>query len=82
MPNELVKKTDLKRKKGKLYFIDLDGDVCEGAMGAIVGYDKNGKTIYATPDKVLKLGLIREKGFLYYVGKDGNIYRSKIQGND
>ena len=51
-------------------------------MGAIVGYDKNGKTIYATPDKVLKLGLIREKGFLYYVGKDGNIYRSKIQGND
>jgi len=62
--------------------IDLDGDVCEGAMGAIVGYDKNGKTIYATPDKVLKLGLNREKGFLYYVGKDGNIYRSKIQGND
>jgi hypothetical protein len=77
MNNELVQKTNLKRKKGKLYFIDLDGDICEGAMGAIIGRDKNGKAIYATPDKVLKLGLIREKGFLYYVGKDSNIYRSK-----
>ncbi len=77
MINELVQKTDLKRKKGKLYFIDLDGDICEGAMGAIIGRDKNGKAIYATPEKVLKLGLIREKGFLYYVGKDSNIYRSK-----
>ena len=28
--NELVQKTDLKRKKGKLYYIDLDGDICEG----------------------------------------------------
>ena len=77
MSSELVQKTDLKRRKGKLYFIDLDGDICEGAMGAIIGRDKNGKAIYATPEKVLKLGLIREKGFLYYVGKDSNIYRSK-----
>ena len=77
MSSELVQKTDLKRKKGKLYFIDLDGDICEGAMGAIIGRDKNGKAIYETPEKVLKLGLIREKGFLYYVGKDSNIYRSK-----
>jgi len=77
MSSELVQKTDLKRKKGKLYFIDLDGDICEGAMGAIIGKDKNGKAIYATPEKVLKLGLIREEGFLYIVGKDGNIYRSK-----
>ena len=77
MSSELVQKTDLKRKKGKLYYIDLDGDICEGAMGAIIGKDKNGKAIYATPEKVLKLGLIREEGFLYIVGKDGNIYRSK-----
>ena len=77
MLNELVQKINLKRKKGKLYFIDLDGDICEGSMGAIIGRDKNGKAVYATPEKVLKLGLIREKGFLYYVGKDGNIYRSE-----
>ena len=80
MTNELVQKTDLKRKKGKLYYIDLDGDICESVMGAIIGRDKSGKPIYATPDKVLKLGLIREKGFLYYVGKDGNIYRSEHTG--
>jgi len=77
MSSELVQKTDLKRKKGKLYYIDLDGDICESVMGAIIGRDKSGKPIYATPNKVLKLGLIREKGFLYYVGKDSNIYRSK-----
>ena len=77
MNNELVQKTDLKRKKGKLYYIDLDGDICESVMGAIIGRDKNGKAVYATPDKVLKLGLIREEGFLYTVGKDGNIYRSE-----
>ena len=80
MSSELVQKTDLKRKKGKLYFIDLDGDICEGAMGAIIGKAKNGKAIYATPEKVLKLGLIREEGFLYIVGKDGNIYRSEHTG--
>ena len=77
MLNELVQKTDLKRKKGRLYFIDLDGDICESVMGAIIGRDKSGKPIYTTPDKVLKLGLIREEGFLYIVGEDGNIYRSK-----
>ena len=77
MINELVQKTDLKRKKGRLYFIDLDGDICESVMGAIIGRDKSGKPIYATPDKVLKHGLIREEGFLYIVGEDGNIYRSQ-----
>jgi hypothetical protein len=77
MFSELVQKTDLKRKKGKLYYIDLDGDICESVMGAIIGRDKSGKPIYATPDKVLKLAIIREEGFLYIVGEDGNIYRSK-----
>ena len=77
MSSELVQKTDLKRKKGRLYFIDLYGDICESVMGAIIGRDKSGKPIYTTPDKVLKLGLIREEGFLYIVGEDGNIYRSK-----
>ena len=77
MSSELVQKTDLKRKKGKLYYNDLDGDICESVMGTIIGRYKNGKALYATPNKVLRLGLIREKGFLYYVGEDSNIYRSK-----
>lgn len=29
MSDEFVQKTDLKRIKGKLYYIDLDGDICE-----------------------------------------------------
>jgi len=36
MPAELVYKTELKKKKGKLYFIDQDGDICEGPMCGII----------------------------------------------
>ena len=74
MSSELVKKTDLKRKKGKLYYIDLDGDICEGVMCGIISHSP---PKYQGGIKVLKLGLKREKGFLYTVGKDGNIYRSE-----
>jgi hypothetical protein len=35
MPAEFVYKTELKKKKGKLYFIDKDGDICEGPMCGI-----------------------------------------------
>jgi len=74
MSSELVQKTDLKRKKGKLYYIDLDGDICEGVMCGIISHNP---PKYQGGTKVLKLGLQREKGFLYTVGKDGNIYRSE-----
>ena len=36
MPAELVYKTGIKKKKGKLYFIDQDGDICEGPMCGII----------------------------------------------
>jgi hypothetical protein len=39
MSSELVQKTDLKRKKGKLYYIDLDGDICEGVMCGIISHN-------------------------------------------
>ena len=74
MSDEFVQKTDLKRKKGKLYYIDLDGDICEGVMCGITHHNP---PKYQGGTKVLKLGLQREKGFLYTVGKDGNIYRSE-----
>ena len=74
MSSELVQKTDLKRKKGKLYYIDLDGDICEGVMCGIISHNP---LKYQGGTKVLKLGLQREEGFLYTVGKDGNIYRSE-----
>ena len=77
MSGEFVQKTDLKRKKGKLYYIDLDGDICEGVMCGITHHNP---PKYQGGIKVLKLGLKREKGYLYTVGKDGNIYRSEHTG--
>ena len=72
MSNQLVQKTDLKRKKGKLYYIDLEGDICEGPMCGII---QRNPTKYQGGEKILKLGIKRESGYLYLVGKDGNIYR-------
>ena len=72
MAQELVKKTDLNRKKGKIYFIDQDGDICEGPMCGII---QRNPTKYQGGEKILKLGIKRESGYLYLVGKDGNIYR-------
>ena len=74
MSKELVQKTGLKRKKGKLYFIDLDGDICEGPMCGII---QRNPTKYQGGEKILKLGIKRESGYLYLVGKDGNIYRER-----
>ena len=74
MAQELVQKTDLKRKKGKLYYIDLEGDICEGPMCGII---QRNPTKYQGGEKILKLGIKRESGYLYLVGKDGNIYREE-----
>ena len=74
MAQELVKKTDLNRKKGKIYYIDLDGDICEGPMCGII---QRNPTKYQGAEKILKLGIKRKSGYLYLVGKDGNIYREE-----
>ena len=74
MPAELVYKTGLKKKKGKLYFIDKDGYICEGPMCGII---QRNPTKYQGAEKILKLGIKRESGYLYLVGKDGNIYREE-----
>ena len=61
MSEQLVRTTDYKKKRGKLYFIDLDGDLCEAVMCGMIGRDEKGKPIYASPDKVLELDIQREK---------------------
>ena len=76
MSNELVQKTDLKRRKGKLYYIDLDGDICEGVM---CGITQHHPPKYQGAEKILKLGIKRESGYLYFVGKDGDVYRNPIK---
>ena len=82
MSEQLVCTTDYKKKRGKLYFIDLDGYLCEGVMCGLIGRDEDGKPIYASPDKVLELGIQREKGYLYFIkeGKDKTceVWRKKM----
>ena len=78
---ELVLETKFKRKSGRLYFLDEDGYLCEGRMGAIVGYE-NGKPIYAKPKKLLKTNIQREEGYLYFC-KEGEekpleVWRTKM----
>lgn len=69
---ELVKKLNLQRESGWVYFVDADGDVARGRICAIVSHDP---LKYADPEKVLKIGIIREEGFLYRVSDDGDIVR-------
>ena len=61
MSKEIIHKTNIKRKTGKLYFIDSDGDICEGVMCGITQHNppQNRGVI-----KILKLGLQREESFL------------------
>ena len=72
MTEKLIHTTDYKKKRGKLYFLDLDGDLCEGVMCGIIGRDEKGKPIYASPDKVLELGIQRKKGYLYFIKEGKN----------
>ena len=82
MTEKLIHTTNYKKKRGKLYFIDLDGDLCEGVICGIIGRDEKGKPIYASPDKVLELGIKRKKGYLYFIKEDKNkmceIWRKKM----
>ena len=71
---EHVKKLGIKRESGWVYFIDADGDVARGRVGAIVSLNP---TRYADPEKVIQVGVVREEGFLYSVSEDGNIVREK-----
>ena len=51
-------------------------------MCGIIGRDKNGKPIYASPDKVLKLSIQKEKGYLYFIKAGKNkvceVWRKKM----
>ena len=78
MPAELVYKTGLKKKKGKLYFIDKDGYICEGPM---CGITQHHPPKYQGAEKIRKLGIKRESGYLYFVGKDGDVYRNPLKEN-
>ncbi|SVD49844.1 uncharacterized protein METZ01_LOCUS402698 [marine metagenome] len=78
---ELVLETKFKRKSGRLYFLNKDGYLCEGRMGAIAGYEE-GKVIHAKPKKLFKTNIQRKEGYLYFC-KEGEkkpleIWRTKM----
>ena len=82
MTEKLIHTTDYKKKRDKLYFIDSDGDLCEAVMCGIINRDENGKPIYASPVKVLELGIKRENGYLYFIKEGKNkiceVWRKKM----
>ena len=72
---ELVLKTNIKKESPWLYFLDKDGDISCGKMGALISVNP---ARYAKPEKVKRLGIKREKGFLYSINDDGDIIRQLI----
>ena len=51
-------------------------------MCGIINRDENGKPIYASPVKVLELGIKRETGYLYFIKEGKNkiceVWRKKM----
>jgi len=57
-----------------VYFVDADGDIALGRIGAIISHDP---LKYDDPEKVLKIGILREEDFLYWVSDEGDIVRDR-----
>lgn len=72
---ELVKKLGIHRESGWVYFVDADGDVSRGRVGAIVSYNP---LEYKTPEKVKKVRIVRESGYLYKIDDLGNVVREQL----
>jgi hypothetical protein len=69
---KVIAKTNVKREKGYLYFVDSNGDVSRTKMARGKGSKKS------KIEKVAKAGVKKEKGFLYFVDKGGNIAQAKM----
>ena len=63
----VVKKLNITRAPGYLYFINKDGDVARFKRGT------------KTKSVVKKTSLKKEKGFLYFLDGNGNISRTKMK---
>ena len=72
---ELVLKTNIKKESPWLYFLDKDGDISRGKMGALISVNP---ARYAKAEKVKRLGIKREKGFFYRINDDGDNIRQQI----
>jgi hypothetical protein len=72
---EIILSTKIKRKSGKLYFLDSDGDLYEAVMGPRIPKYKG--------ELKAKLGIKRDKGYLYLANENKkgfiDICRTKIK---
>lgn len=64
---EKVKRVGITKEKGRVYFLDGDGDISSSARG------KAGKR------RERAVGIKREAGYLYFVDKDGDVARAKMR---
>jgi len=69
---EKVAKVGVKKVKGKLYFVDKQGDISCATMARGGGKAKKGK------EKVAKVGVKKVSGYLYFVDKAGDVSRAKM----
>jgi len=68
-----IAKTNVKREKGYLYFLNKKGDVAKVQM------KRAGKKTNKTQTVVAKCGIKRKTGYLYYLDKKGNVCEAKMQ---
>ncbi len=67
-----VKKLNLKKESGWLYYLDKQGNIARSKMA------RGHKSSSLKPQVVEKIGVKREPGFLYFVDKDGDLSKAKL----
>jgi len=70
---KVIEKTEVKRAKGYLYYVDKKGNV------ARVNMKRQGKPYRKKIETVAKVGIKRKIGYLYYIDKKGNVCEAKMQ---
>jgi len=68
---EKVAKSNVKKEKGYLYYLDKNGNVARSKMAR--GGNKGGGA-----EVVAKTGVKREEGYLYFIDKNGDVSRAKM----
>jgi hypothetical protein len=68
---EKVAKSNVKKEKGYLYYLDKNGNVARSKMAR--GGNKGGGA-----EVVAKTGVKRQEGYLYFIDKNGDVSRAKM----
>lgn len=68
-----VYKSNVKKEKGWLYYLDKKGNVARAKM-----VRRGQKTKKTPPQVVAKCGIKRENGWLYFIDKQGDVAKAKM----